>query len=366
MLLLCANTIYLGEKVSKSIKELNQEVFLQSPLNYMSEEDLNQNFDEEIVNRYNGPENLNAVAESQQKQSNLYKNSFRDIVQASIKKTSLKGQQAVIRCYINEQISMRVNSFAEMVEEIQKGLEKTIVVGQNAERDGTPFPPKSFFLVSARMINYIFEDDLGLPITDMHTFRRSLIKFYCKIPKCDNRASYLSVAPQISRIIASGEDHPDTSIRCSKCGENSMGLYLTLKFTIEDSFGQKFTCLLTSPEAEEFIGVTSQQLMFTSPRSGDICNAVESLLQTFCPYRRPLSRTPEGSLNSSSASNDPPLVPLNPKLEWIIQYARKEDANESISADFLNGHMFDLNSTVNGTPIRHFFYIRGISELSPP
>lgn len=294
----------------------------------MSEEELELHIDEEILSRYNDNENVGNTARIFKKQSSLLTNSFSSIVKANIRETSFYGDRAFIKCYISEQTSKQVKSFDEMMAEIEKMREETLVADQSNDLSSREF----FFRIPVRIVNYEFEDENGSPIDDMYTFRKKLIKFSCSNSQCNNIASYLSIAPQISSIIASDDDQPNTSICCPKCKTGNMELYLTLKFTIEDSLLKRLDCVLASPQAEEFIGVTSQQLMFTHPNSKNICTAVGIFLREFCPYRRFLTSTPKTRFNfSASSSRHSPLE--NSNLEMVIQYAQKESSNESTSAE---------------------------------
>ncbi|KAH7645790.1 hypothetical protein HUG17_1328 [Dermatophagoides farinae] len=182
---------------------------------------------------------------------------------ANIKKNifcHVKNHRTLFKSQVNVDIAKKIDSFADLM--------------PSSDMDSEQQEVAKIFRISARLIDYQFEDKHGIEFYNMAHLRQSQIKIVCTSQSCDFTAPFMSfILQKTYDCMAISKDSciDNTTLICQNCRE-PLAAYLSIEFYLEDEYGNHLTAIMSSPEIEELIQCTNKQLICTDPHKADNFN----------------------------------------------------------------------------------------------
>lgn len=210
----------------------------------------------------------------------------------------------------------------------------------------------NLFRITAYLINYKLEDKFGIEFCNLAHLRENIMKLTCSSNTCNYIAPVVSsLLPQIFDLI-SIESSLERKLICPNC-QNRLLANIAIQLNLIDQFNHHLTVILSSPEIEQLIGCTNQQLILNEPDNIGICRALNYALKTLCPIRQQIGLT-------SSIQNDNEPKVINPKLDWILESVSMDynSINYKEYSDIINKNLYE--SDANKSSNFSLFYVRSI------
>lgn len=272
------------------------------------------NLDESVVSQL-GPEIKSLVKQMDEVEVKLQPN-----IEYCLKKNIIgyvNKEYPLFRPFVNVKSARTIQSFTELPE----------------------LKDSKLFTITASLVGYSFEDNRGIEIQDMSALRRNFIKIICSSNLCQYVAPFMSVLPKAASCISSLNQE---QLKCSKCSSPLLA-HLAIPLYLRDKHSQYLCVLISSPEIEQLISCTNNQLIYTDPTSSEICDAFKYTLRTLCPKRLPTSGQFPPRLTGRSFQS----------YDWTLHSV---PGQQPVDLDHYphiqNSHLFTTNTTI--------FHVRNI------
>ncbi|KAH9417309.1 hypothetical protein DERP_007306 [Dermatophagoides pteronyssinus] len=276
----------------------------------------------------------------------------------------VKNHRTLFESLVNVDMAKKIDSFVQLIQLSSSSSTSDV---NNDEEQSNENLATNLYRISARLINYQFNDKNGIEFINLAHLRQNQMKINCQSKSCDFIASFNSYfLPKAYDFMSLSNDSCNDDedkqqqkqrLICQKCGE-TLSAYLFIELYFEDDYGNHLTAMLSSPEIENLIHCTNQQLICSDPESTDILMALQFILKTLCPVRQIATTTKPSTTTTTNNSHQ---MNINPKCDWIIEstIVKSDNFNYDDYSNLYNRHLFDSNQNVNMDEFS-IFYIRSI------